>query len=181
MLARLAAKPGAERVRAHRGDMAADLPAGPYRLVFAAYNTLFNLGTPEEQRACFAAVAARLVPGGRFVVEAFVPEEPPRTGSSVDVRHLTAERVVLSVARYDAPGQRAEGQFVELSEQGGVRLRPWAIRWAPPAELDEMAAAAGLVLEERWADWNGAPFTSESDHHVTVYSVPPPAGPTVLS
>jgi hypothetical protein len=84
---------------------------------------------------------------------------------------------VLSVARYEAGEQAADGQFVELSGEGGVRLRPWSIRWATTDQLDAMAAAAGLVVEHRWADWLGGAFTTESNHHVTVYVVPPgPAG-----
>ncbi len=178
MLDRLRAKveasgPAPGRVTGLLGDMARDLPAGPFRLVFAAYNTLFNLRTVAEQEACFRAVAARLAPGGRLVVEAFVPDDPPRSGTSVDVRELAVDRVVLSVARYDAGEQAADGQFVELSDEGGVRLRPWSIRWATTDQLDAMAAAAGLVVEQRWSDWLGGAFTTESNHHITVYVVPP--------
>ena len=103
----------------------------------------------------------------------FAPAEPPRSGDSVDVRDLTADRVVLSVARYDAAAQDAHGQFVELTEAGGVRLRPWAIHWATPEQLDAMAAAAGFVLERRSAGWAGEPFTPASDEHVSIYRVPP--------
>ena len=41
-----------------------------------------------------------------------------------------------------------------------------------PAELDLMARLAGLVLQERWADWSRAPFTSESRQHVWVWRKP---------
>ncbi|MFM8354722.1 MAG: hypothetical protein ACKOBM_07440 [Gammaproteobacteria bacterium] len=61
------------------------------------------------------------------------------------------------------------GQFVELRDGMPVRLRPWAIRWALPDQLDSMAAAAGLVLESRWSSWSGVPFTAESSNHVSVY------------
>lgn len=32
-----------------------------------------------------------------------------------------------------------------------------------------MARLAGMRLRERWADWNRAPFTSESESHVSVW------------
>jgi hypothetical protein len=149
--------------------MATGLPGGPFTLVFVAYNTLFNLVTATHQRECFAEVTARLAPGGRFVVEAFVPDHPPRDGDLVEVRSLTADRVVLSVSRHVADDQRAEGQFVELSEAGGVRLRPWSIRYAPPDELDAMAHEAGLDLEERWEAFGGRPWAPDSPRHVSVY------------
>lgn len=174
MLAQLAAKPGGAAVHAHLGDMAGDLPDGPFALVFAAYNTLFNLTDEQRQTACIAAVARRLVPGGRLVVEAFVPaDDTPREATdTVRVRTLAADRVVLAVSRTDPAAQRVEGQYVEFTAVGGVRLRPWSVRWATPRQLDAMAAAAGLTLESRWGGWAGQPFAPDSARHVSVYSRP---------
>lgn len=153
------------------GDMVDALPTGPLGLVFVAFNTFFNLGTQERQQACFNAVGSRLDPGGAFVIEAYVPDEPARSGSHVEVKTITADRVVLSVARYDGSTSRAEGQFVELTESGGVRLRPWSIRYVGPAELDEMAARAGMVLRDRWETPTATPFDTDSDRHVSVYGL----------
>lgn len=172
MLALLAERDQDRLVTAMRGDMVTGVPDGPFTLAFVAYNSLFNLRSAERQRACFAAVAERLATGGRFVVEAFVPDDPPRDGDSITLRSMSADRVVLAVTRHDATRQTADGQFVELSEAGGVRLRPWAIRYAPPAELDDMAGAAGLELEHRWLDMGGAEFTTDADRHVSVYRCP---------
>jgi hypothetical protein len=47
------------------------------------------------------------------------------------------------------------------------------VRYAAPSELDAMAAAAGLVLAERHADWHRTPFHEASDSHVSVYRRPP--------
>ena len=46
------------------GDMADDLPAGPFSLVFVAFNTFFGLTSREAQARCFAEVAGRLEPHG---------------------------------------------------------------------------------------------------------------------
>jgi SAM-dependent methyltransferase len=160
------------RVEAHLADMIDGLPDGPFDLVLVAYNTLFNLTGDGERRRCFEQVAARLRPGGRFVVEAFVPDEPARDGDDVSIRTMTADRVVLSISRQDATRQTAEGQFVELTEAGGVRLRPWSIRYATPDQLDDDATAAGLELESRWVDMTRAPLDAHHDRHVTVYRRP---------
>lgn len=170
MLDRLAAKPGGDLVRPVLGDMSGPgLPRGPFTLVFVAYNTFFNLASESLQRLCFDAVASRLARDGRFVIEAFVPDDPPRQGSSVELRSMTADRVVLSASIHDPVTQRAEGQLIELTEAGGVRLHPWSIRYTAPAELDEMAAGAGLALVERSAGWHGEPFGEDSGHHVSFY------------
>jgi len=159
-------------VQAVHGDMVDDLPSGPFELVFVAFNTFFNLASAERQQACLHAVASRLAPGGLFVVEADVPEQPALTGSHVEVRSIRTDRVVLSVARYDGERSQAEGQFVELTESGGVRLRPWSIRYVAPAELDAMAADAGLALRDRWEDFGMHAFTADSGRHVSVYARP---------
>lgn len=156
-------------VTAVRGDMVDDLPDGPFDACLVAYNTIFNVLDAASQRRCFAEVAARLRPGGCFVVEAAVPDTDAPIGHDVGVRSMTVDRVVLSVSEHRPGEQRTSGQFVELTETGGVRLRPWSIRWAPPAELDEMAADAGLRVERRDADMAGSPFDEHSDQHVTVY------------
>lgn len=167
MLARLGAKdPGGDVATVH-GDMVDDLPAGPFDVVLVAYNTWFNLLTHARQAAGFAEVAQRLGVGGSFVVETFVPVA--HSGSQVSVRSLAADRVVLSASIHHGDDQTAEGQYVELTEAGGVRLRPWAIRWSTIEQLDAMAAAAGLVVADRWGDVDRRSFTTDSERHVSRY------------
>ena len=167
MLAKLAQNDPAGSVAGCIGDMVDDQPAGPFALAFVAYNTFFNLRDAARQQACFAAVAERLSPGGAFVIEAFVPE--PQPGSSVVVRSMTVDSVVLSVATHDDAAQTAQGQYISFSESGGVRLRPWAIRYATVDQLDDMASASGFRLAERWEDSRRTPFGVESSSHITVY------------
>jgi SAM-dependent methyltransferase len=152
------------------GDMIDDLPDGPLSLVFVAFNTFFNLDSQQRQLACMQAVAQRLDTNGCLVIEAMVPDQPARTGSHVEVKSITRDRVVLSVATYDGTQQSAEGQFIEFTETGGVRLRPWSIRYTSPGELDTMAANAGLRLRHRWETFAGMPFTNDSTRHVSIYS-----------
>ncbi|HKA05313.1 MAG TPA: class I SAM-dependent methyltransferase [Acidimicrobiales bacterium] len=169
MVARLKAKHGGDGIAVTVGDMAGPEPPGPFSLVFAAVNTFFGaFHRAEDQQACMTSVARRLQPGGRFVIEAFVPE-PAESGDSVRVRQLSADRVVLTVTVTDIAAQTAHGQFVELVDGERVRLRPWSIRWCRPDELDAMATAAGLELEHRWGGWQGEPFTPDSSRHVSVW------------
>ena len=174
MLDRLAERDAAGTVTVIHGDMVDDLPAGPFDAALVAYNTIFNILDEGGQQRCFDAVAARLGTGAAFVVEAFVPDadRPPTSTSDVSVRSLAADHVVLSVSVDDPAHQRAEGQFVQFTESGGVRLRPWSIRWSTPEQLDAMAARAGLVLRDRTTDMAGRPFTPDSEQHVSVYEKP---------
>lgn len=169
MLDQLAAKLGGDRVDARLGDMA-DPPLSTgerYDLAFVAYNTLFNLVDPADQRRCLRAVATALAPGGRLVVEAFVPD-PEATADAVTPRRVTADHVVLSVSRSVADRQEILGQYIDITE-AGIKLRPWHIRWATVAQLDEMAAEAGLALAHRWRSWDGAPFDGGAETHISTY------------
>ncbi len=167
MLAKLAENDPAGSVVSRIGDMVDDQPAGPFALVFVAYNTFFNLLSEGRQRACFSSVAERLAPGGAFVIEAFVPE--PQPGSSVAVRSMTVDSVVLSVTTHNDATQTAHGQYIELSESAGVRMRPWAIRYATVEQLDAMAVAADLRVADRWEDPSRRPFGVDSARHFSVY------------
>ncbi|MBI4883256.1 MAG: class I SAM-dependent methyltransferase [Actinobacteria bacterium] len=181
MLQRLAAKAGGDAVHQTLGDMSGDgpqgLPAGPFALVFIAYNTIFGLPSAERQRDCFHNVAARLASDGLFVVEAFVPDPTHDASPRIAVRSLTVDRVVLGVSAADPSEQKAHGQYIDITETGGVRLRPWSIRWATIEQLDEMAAAAGFVVSERWESFDHAPFGPDSARHVSVYRLLSPRRP----
>ena len=175
MLSLLGQRDSEARVETMCGDMVVDLPAGRFDAVLIAYNTIFNLLGDGEQQMLFERIAERLAPGGSFIVEAFVPGDDIATPSAstatseVTMRSMTANQVVLSVSVNQPADQRAEGQFIQLSETGGVRLRPWSIRWATTAQLDAMASHAGLRLDSRFADMAGTEFTDDSEAHVSVY------------
>jgi SAM-dependent methyltransferase len=179
MLTALRAKPGGERVDVVVGDMAdlgaadppvADQPA--FDLALAAYNTLFNLVAPGELARAVEGVARRLVLGGRFVVEAFVPRaDPDGRRDSVAVSRMSATELVLTATLHDPDAQTISGQHVQITDEG-VRLRPWMVRYLLPVELDARASEAGLILEQRWANWSSGSFDEHSATHVSVYRRP---------
>ncbi len=170
MLDVMRAKPGADLVDVHLGDMVDEMPDGPFEMVFVAYNTLFNLADRDRQAGCFRAVADRLAPGGRFVVEAFVPDDPPRDGAAVTVRSMTADRVVLSVSIHD-PARAARRGAVRRAHRDGAasvsdrgrsathHLPSWT-RWP---------RAAGLQLEHRWSGFGDRDFRDGDERHVSVW------------
>jgi SAM-dependent methyltransferase len=171
MLARLRAKPGGATVRTTLGDMAelALHEPPPFAVVLVAFNTLFNLGTAAEQQRCLRRAGDLLAPGGRVVIEAFVPRDDIDAQSqAVTPRHVTADEVVLSVSQVDPTAQTITGQHIHVRESG-IRLRPWHLRYAGPDELDAMAEQAGLVLDTRHGGWRHEPFTPASGVHVSTY------------
>ena len=159
------------------GDVAdpAAWPEGRFDVVAAAFNLLFNLASAKEQARCFEAAAAALAPGGSFLVETFLPAPLERRDRRLEVREVTAAGVVLIATDSDPEGGVVTGQHIELVDGEPVRLRPWRIRVAGVEELDEMAAAAGLRLEERHGDWSGSPFDPHGAGQVSTYRGVSPA------
>jgi Methyltransferase domain len=170
MLARLAEKPGAERIEALVGDMAASRVDGDFSLVYLVFNTIFNLITQEGQVACFENAATHLRSGGRFVIEARVPELQ-RLPLGQTVLPWRADPTGMSYYVYDVVTQRLSGQHYDI-EDGRIEASPIELRYAWPAELDLMARLAGMRLEGRWGGWGREPFTGLSPAHVSVYVKP---------
>ncbi|AUS77497.1 class I SAM-dependent methyltransferase [Actinoalloteichus sp. AHMU CJ021] len=172
MVERLRTKVDDRAVPVVIGDMATATAPGEYSLVYLVYNTISNLLTQAEQVSCFRNAARHLVPGGRFVIELEVPELrrlPP--GQEALVYH--AEPGYVGLDTYDTVRQHLVSHHFTFGEGRQARLARSPHRYVWPAELDLMGQLAGFDLENRWADWSGAEFTSDSRSHVSVYRLPP--------
>ncbi|MET9650703.1 class I SAM-dependent methyltransferase [Streptomyces sp. NPDC006460] len=153
------------------GDMATTVVPGEFALVYLVYNTVSNLLTQEEQVECFRNAARHLAPGGRFVVELNVPPLRFLPPGQVAVPFDVSERH-LGFDTFDLVEQILVSHHVTREEDGRYRRGASRHRYAWPAELDLMARIAGLELERRVADWDGAPFTDDSAKHVSVWRKP---------
>ena len=169
MVTRLRSKPGGDRIPITIGDFA-DIPIeGRFTLVYVVFNTLFALQTQDEQIRCFGNVAAHLLDGGVFVVDAFVPDLTRfDRDQRIETERVGLDQVWLGVARHHPVEQRVESQHVVLAEQG-MRFYPVQLRYAYPSELDLMARLAGLQLQARFGGWRRESFTAASGMHVSVY------------
>jgi SAM-dependent methyltransferase len=171
MIEQLRAKAGQAAIPVIAGDMATTRAPGTYTLVYLVYNTISNLLTQAEQVACFRNAAAHLAPGGRFVIELWVPELrtlPPGQQATV----FATEPGYLGLDTYDVLHQRIVSHHFTFGTGTQARLFRSPHRYIWPAELDLMAQLAGFGLETRHADWAGAEFTAESRSHVSVYRLP---------
>jgi SAM-dependent methyltransferase len=168
MAEQLRAKPGADAVPVTVGDMTTTRVAGRFTLLYLVANTIMNVTTQEEQVAVFANAAAHLEPGGCFVVEVIVPQlrrvPPGEVG-----RVFTFEADHIGIETFDdIVGQVAwSHHWIEVDGRLVRHSAPYRYVW--PSELDLMARLAGLERRDRWASWDRAPFTSDSQSQVVVY------------
>jgi SAM-dependent methyltransferase len=171
MVARLRAKPGGDDIRVTIGDFATTTVGGNFSLAYLVFNTIFNLTTQEAQVACFRNVAAHLVPGGCFVIEAAVPDVQRLVpGENIRAFHVSENR--WGFDEYDIATQRLTSHHLEIVD-GRLERNSVPFRYAWPAELDLMAQLAGMRLRERWSGWKREPFTSDSRQHVSIWEKPP--------
>lgn len=171
MLAELTKKPGAERISVTLGDMTSTQVCSDATLVYLVFNTITNLRSQRRQADCFGNAAAHLAPGGRFVIETGVPQLrrlPPGeriVPFDVSPHHLGFDEYV------DLVGQISVSHHHYFIDGDRARTGSAAFRYVWPSELDLMAELAGMDLEQRWADWQGSPFTGESPSHVSVWQL----------
>lgn len=173
MVEQMRRKAGGDRIPVTIGDFAdVEAPSTAYTLVYVPFTTFFALPDQESQVRCMQRVTEVLRPGGRFLIEAFVPD-PTRfdRGQRLSVTDVGAAGIELEAALYDAATQTVRATIAGMSEDG-TRFLPVTIRFAWPAELDLMARLAGMVLEGRWSDWGRSAFTSVSTRHISVWRRP---------
>ncbi len=169
MLAKLQEKPGGETIPVVVGNMADVDIEGSFDFVFLAFNTLFNLRSQNEQIRCLVNAAAKLNPGGKFLLEMVVPDIARYSGEqNMQALHVDMQSALVEAAVHDPVAQTVEFQRIRIT-QDGVRLRPFPMRYVWPSELDLMAQLAGMTRVARWGGWHRQPFTRDSTMHVSLY------------
>jgi SAM-dependent methyltransferase len=150
------------------GDMASTRAPGDFSLVYLVYNTISNLLNQAEQVACFQNAARHLQPGGRFVIELWVPELrslPPGQSASV----FATGPGYIGLDTFDVVDQQVVSHHFRFGDGPEARVFRSPHRYIWPGELDLMAQLANFELESRHGDWRAQPFTAESTSHVSVY------------
>ena len=170
MLAKLAEKPGGDRIPAIQGDFSTATYGGSFSLVYLIFNTIMNLTTQEAQVLCFQNAASHLKTGGYFVIEVMVPalQQLPH-GATNHVFELRDDR--WGIDTYDVVSQTLKSHHMRVRDRQ-VELSSIPFRYVWPSELDLMARIANLKLVARWGGWKKEPFTNTSRCHVSVWEKP---------
>jgi SAM-dependent methyltransferase len=167
MVEQLRTQPGTDSIGVTIGDFATTRVDGAFRVAYLVRNTIANLTTQDAQVECFRNVAWHLEPGGRFVIELYIPDLQ-RLPPGETVRAFTVTPTHLGFEEYDVATQMAFSHHYWVVA-GKLETFSAPFRYVWPAELDLMGRMAGLTLRERWSDWNRQPFTAASSSHISVW------------
>jgi SAM-dependent methyltransferase len=168
MVARLRGKTGGDAIPVAIGDFTTTSVDGTFSVAYLVFNTIMNLTTQDAQVACFQNVADHLADGGSFVIEVSLPDLR-RLPHGETFRPFAVSPTRLGFDEYDVVSQRLVSHHYRVVDDTLETLSiPFRYVW--PSELDLMARLAGMTLRERFADWDRAPFTSESSKHVSVWT-----------
>ena len=175
MVDKMRTKAGGADINVHIGDIGDVDVDGAFPLIYLPFNTLFVLTSQDRQVECFANVAKHLEPGGRFVLDAFVPDMGrwDENNTHMGVSSLSSnEEHAYEMSIHYPVHQRTESHMVRRVASGETVVLPVSIRYVWPSEMDLMARLAGLELENRWDWYDQRPFDQHSGQHVSVYRAP---------
>lgn len=143
----------------------------PATLIYAVFNTLYQIRGIEQQRRFFRNAAQNLVSDGTLLLETgiFRPEHmgEPR---GFYLKHLDADRVILQAHSYDAATNVIAKHEIILAQGQPVHLIPSVQYQLSQDQLLELAEAAGLVLKHHYSSWTGDPFTPDSGNAITIFA-----------
>ena len=148
MLKILKEKPGGDKVTTLCGDFATTTAEGKFDLVVLLINTIYAMGSQQGQIECFENAARHLTPGGRFVIEAWVPDPPRGDALGLKARRLGRGFAGLVIEDHDAARQLLSTTQIVIDGTGRTRTFPLVHRYAWPSELDLMARLSGMTPRE---------------------------------
>jgi len=147
-----------------------------FGLIFIAGNALLHLHEADDIVQCFRAVRRHLAPGGRFAFDVFNPNvrlladadgvRRPRTSFTDPDRgdvHVDVDDT------YDAAAQVTRGTWhFSTGSEPDFQTVSIEVRSIFPQELQVLLERGGLRVIERFGDWDGTPFTSDSSTQLCV-------------
>jgi SAM-dependent methyltransferase len=164
-----------QRVILHQGDMSAyDLPhKGLFDLIFLPFNSICHLYEIEEQLATFRTTYDHLAPGGRFVVDTFLPDidylsdalnRPSNVYLEDEIEDPNDEFTMhlYTTRRYD-PYEQTQSitwiheKFFKTGENERYLTR-LDMHLFFPRELQMLFLATGFSIEAIYGDYSWKPF-----------------------
>jgi Methyltransferase domain len=151
-----------------RADMRSFALGSGFALVIISCNSLADLTTNDDLKACFCRIREHLRPGGTVAFDIVNPDVTSLARSASEVVCLDTVFgcrgiSVRETANYDPVTQiRTANWHVRHGEKSARILAPLCQRQIFPQELLLLLETAGLKLMARYGDFDRGPFSGES-------------------
>jgi SAM-dependent methyltransferase len=156
-----------------------------FGLVIIPARSFQHLLTPEDQVRALSNILDHLLPGGRLILNLFVPHLQMIAEHSTTTREMlkfdheytdpdTGQKVpVWESRRYDPHTQRIDQQYryEHLDAEGSViatRYRRFSLCYIWPREMEHLLVRCGYVIEALYGWFDRSPFGAGSKEQIWV-------------
>ncbi len=157
-------------------DMRSFALADKFALVIVSCNSLADLTTNDDLKACLSRIREHLLPGATIAFDIVNPDVTSLARSASEVVCLDnvlgcREISVRETANYDPVTQiRTANWRVRHGGQPARMMAPLCQRQIFPQELPLLLETAGLRLVARYGDFDRGPFSGESLNQICLCS-----------
>ncbi len=148
-----------------------------FKLAIFPLNTICHFLRLDELEACLSCVREHLLPDGRFIVDAFVPDQE-RLARNPKERFYNSEYEdpegkgivkVYESNEYDPALQINKAKFYyQLPGMEEEIVEDLPVRMFFPQELDALLKYNGFAIETKYGDYEDTPFSSISPKQMIV-------------
>ncbi|MBL4716558.1 MAG: class I SAM-dependent methyltransferase [Bacteroidia bacterium] len=146
-----------------------------FSVIFLPFNSICHLHDFESIASCFSCVKKHLKPDGRFVIDVFKPDfkillrDKNKRYECADYKNPYADNHVKLTETnwYNEADQINQVKwYFEIGEK--EIEQDLNMRMFYPQELDNYLRFAGFEIEEKFGDYNGSIFTSDSSKQIII-------------
>jgi SAM-dependent methyltransferase len=166
-LARSAAKDNGVRAEFIVGDMR-EPPPGPFDAVINMFTAFGYLETDDEDALVIERAAARLQPGGRFLIDFHTILRTLRHWQPTGVERGPDGTLLVDEREYDVLGGRLHSHWTSIGPDGSRHESDIHPRVYTPAELRRMFDRAGMRVMASYGDFDASPLTPDSRRVILV-------------
>ncbi len=172
-------------VRWERADMRTFSLEQCFGLVIIPARSFLHLLTPNDQVEALNNILDHLLPGGRLILNLFVPnlqmiaEHSTTTREMLKFSHqvtdpVNGDRVIVwESRRYEPFSQRIDQQYryEHLDDKGvatATRYRSFSLCYIWPREMEHLLVRCGFEIEALYGWFDRSPFNAESKEQIWV-------------
>ncbi len=169
-----------ELAKIKQGDIREFQLGEKFDLIYIGFNSFLHLLNDEDAMACLNCVRHHLNPGGRFMIDIFIPN-PLFLYRPEGVRYPTMEYRdsesggiirIEETNQYEPVTGINSIRWYYISEDGSEEVFDFTMRMLWPDTMNRLLIDAGFEIEAVWGDYERTPVSEDSNLHIYVCRLP---------